>query len=330
MNDVTCLHGEPRGPRGCGLCRTTGPVWAEQAHAVPLPFDEAMIPATVAGHERLMYAARIQALFGLPYARTDATHWTRTNGPLTLSVTAGVSRRIDGTLTPALPYGKTPRMLMMWLTTQAVLNQSPTVDLGESLREFTQAVGMGEQNSKRRKELLDQLRRLVALQYTLVNTTTTHANGHELTVNRPLVDSAEIWFSKGDADGEQALMDSQITLGDKFYAEFVLRHALPVRVDHLRALDVQGAGGMAFDIYLWLAYRTHQLQRPIQVSWDQVDRQFGAGYGRKRDFRAQFRKNLAAVLAIHGGFRVDDNPTGLLLKPSTPPVAARRTRRIHQ
>lgn len=320
---MQCVHGDPQGARACALCRADRPQWAQQAATAALPFDDGLIPDNLTGPDRLVYAARIQALFGLPYAKTDATSWVRTNGPMALEITAGLSTRPNGERTQALPYGKAPRMLMMWLTTQAVLQQSPVVTLGDSLRGFTQAVGLGNQNSKRRSELLDQLRRLVALTYTFRNSSETAISGHELIVTRPLVDSAEIWFSKGDATSEHALIDSQITLGEKFYSEFVQNHALPVRLEHLSQLDRRGDGGMALDIYLWLAYRTNGIQRPTMVSWNQISAQFGSGYTRLRDFRDSFRANLDRVLNVYGEFDVQETQGGITLKRSKSPVATR-------
>ena len=41
-----------------------------------------------------------------------------------------------------LPYGNLPRLLMAWLSTEAVRTQSREISLGDSLAEFMRALGI--------------------------------------------------------------------------------------------------------------------------------------------------------------------------------------------
>jgi hypothetical protein len=82
---------------------------------------------------------------------------------------------------------------------------------------------------------------------------------------------------------------------------------------------------MALDVYAWLAYRLHSLDKPRPVSWKAVKGQFGAGYGRMDHFKNNFRPILALALAVYPDARVeeDERGAGLMLYPSRPPVPSR-------
>lgn len=244
---------------------------------------------------------------------------------MTLVIEAGVSRRPDGSLTRAMPFGTMPRLLLMWLTTRAVQTQSPVVELGDSLRAFVTDVGVSAANSRQRAQLLDQMRRLTALRYTLLTSTSTATTGYEHQATRQVIDDLE-WFSRGDASSEDTLLTSQITLSDRFFTDFVLAHAIPLSTEHLRRLSRRGAKGLTLDVYTWLAYRTHALPGPRQVPWASLEAQFGGQYARSRDFRRDLRSALAEVMQVHDGFRVNVADAGVLLLPSTPPIAPRRRR----
>jgi hypothetical protein len=80
---------------------------------------------------------------------------------------------------------------------------------------------------------------------------------------------------------------------------------------------------MAIDLYVWLAYRLHHLQKPTRVPWPAVYRQFGTGFAVPRQFKVHARSALALALAAYpeAQVRVDDEAITLL--PSPPPVLER-------
>lgn len=326
--DARCTHGA-HGPGDCPLCRArrSEPIRAGAALArIGLP--DGPEPGDYAGRDRITYTSHLQAQFSLPYADPGpATEWRSTSGPHTLILSASPSHRPDGSVTAALPYGNTPRLLLMWLTTQAVLTGSPTIELGDSLRSFVAQVGVPTANAAQRRNLLDQLARVVALRYTMATETHTDANGYRGVLYRSVADEAHVWFSRGDASSDATLLTSQVTLSDRYFEEFVSR-AIPLSTQHLVALQRKGAQGLTLDIYAWLAYRTHGLSDPFTVPWASIATQFGAAsYARQRDFRSRFREALGKVLAVHDGFRVQANESGLLLLPGKSPIASRPRRR---
>jgi hypothetical protein len=59
------------------------------------------------------------------------------------------------------------------------------------------------------------------------------------------------------------------------------------------------------------------------VPWEALPNQFGADYGRLRDFKRKFLAHLAGVLHVYPAVRLSEQPAGLLLRPSTPHIARR-------
>ena len=117
-------------------------------------------------------------------------------------------------------------------------------------------------------------------------------------------------------------------LSAEFYDELAA-HAVPI---DLRALKALKGSPLALDIYSWLTYRMSHLRKPCLIPWEALQTQFGANYGRPRDFKRKFLIHLADVLRVYPAVRLAELPAGLLLKPSPThlphkSVAANRRRR---
>jgi len=96
----------------------------------------------------------------------------------------------------------------------------------------------------------------------------------------------------------------------------------------LRALKALKGSPLALDIYSWLTYRMSYLRKPCLIPWEALQTQFGADYGRLRDFKRKFRGHLVDVLHVYPAVRLSGQPTGLLLKPS-PTHLPRRSSQAH-
>ena len=105
-------------------------------------------------------------------------------------------------------------------------------------------------------------------------------------------------------------------LNEEFY-QALQNHPVPLSEPALRAI---GPRSMVLDIYIWLAYRLHALKGDTDVSWPSLYAQFGAGYGRLRDFRAGFIGGLELALAVYPEAHVSIGGKGVTLRPSRPAV----------
>ena len=82
----------------------------------------------------LGFMARTMALCSLPRTNPGNSHqYKRVNGPYKLVMVAGADNK--------LPYGTIPRLLLAWVSTEAVRTQSRELVLGRSLSEVHADVG---------------------------------------------------------------------------------------------------------------------------------------------------------------------------------------------
>ncbi|GAB3264161.1 hypothetical protein GCM10027586_20240 [Kineococcus gypseus] len=113
-------------------------------------------------HADIGYLARVFAQTSLPYRDPgEIPLWQRRNGGLTLTLQPGVPLPApDGTVSPiGYPFGTLPRLLLAWLTTEAVRTKSRTIPLGESLSDFCRQLQLPITGLQIRR-LKDQARRL--------------------------------------------------------------------------------------------------------------------------------------------------------------------------
>ena len=127
-------------------------------------------------------------------------------------------------------------------------------------------------------------------------------------------------FEKHD-DRQASLWSEEIRLSDSFYQALV-EHPVPLLDVALRALSDDSAG---LDIYIWLAYRLHSLDRATTISWKALHAQFGAGYKHVYQFKPRFAEALKRALAAYPEARVALAADGVTLRPSRPPIDKRTT-----
>ena len=100
----------------------------------------------------LGFMARMMALCSLPRTNPGTRiRYIRQNGPYTLVMTSGFDNK--------LPYGTLPRLLLAWVSTEAVRTKSRELVLGRSLSEFMGKLGMDSVGGARTR-LRNQIRRL--------------------------------------------------------------------------------------------------------------------------------------------------------------------------
>ena len=120
-------------------------------------------------------------------------------------------------------------------------------------------------------------------------------------------------------DPQLHLWQEAIRLDEGFYKSLV-EHPLPLREAAIREVAHRS---MAIDVYVWLAYRLHQISKPTPITWKALHNQFGTGFQQIRQFRAKFKEPLALALAAYPEARVEVDDIGVLLYPSAPPVPER-------
>ena len=263
--------------------------------------------AGAAGAVGFMARALVQAT--LPHKKVEGSHFQRKNGNYTLTMLAPPD--------PGLPYGSIPRLLLAYVTKEATRTNSRVIDLGESMAAFMRQLGLLRTGGLRGDitRLKDQTRRLFASTVSL----TYERPGRVTDIGFRLADRIDMWWHAHDPE-QGDLWHSAITLTEPFFREVVEG---PVPVD-MRALMVLKRSPMALDIYVWLTYRYSYSKQATTIPWGTLATQFGADYGRKRDFKAAFKDELHKVLTVYPEARVEETDVGLILKPSPPHVSKLR------
>ena len=258
------------------------------------------------------FMARTMALCSLPRSNPGTRlQYKRVNGPFTLYMVAGGDNK--------LPYGNFPRLILAWISTEAVRTQSHELVLGRSLAKFMRELGVYSSGGGNvHTKLRNQMKLLFGC---TVQLTYKEKNG-EATVNTVIADRTEFWWNERKLD-EPTLWDSKIELSEKFFHE-IIRHPVPLDMNTLTALKRSSLG---LDLYLWLeTYRTFTLRAPLRLSWRQVYRQFGAHPDNAsdrvtvRNFQRKVLRELKKIKVAWPELNYSTASGVLILSPSTPAI----------
>ena len=266
------------------------------------------------------FMARWLMLCTLPRSNPGSREkYVRRNGPYTLVMTAGHPHK--------LPFGNLPRLLAAWVCTEAVRTQSRVLVLGRSLSEFMRKLDIEAQSGGRggvRTRLRNQMQRFFSAQIRVVY----QDQYGERFISSAIADEGEFWWNERRPD-DPVLFESKIELGEKFFEE-IISHPVPLDINTLKALKRSPLG---LDLYMWLVYRTFNLDTSLRLSWPTLYRQFGVDPSRSGDnvtvqkFRKDCLRELKKIKAAWPGLKYQiergrrhEKTGALILLPSTPQI----------
>jgi len=235
----------------------------------------------------------------------EANEFKRRNGAFKLTMLA------DSDI--GLPYGSIPRLLVAWVTTEAVRTKEREIILGDTLSQFMTQLGLiptgGRWGSITR--LREQMKRLFAAAISC-----TYDDGKQWAIkNVQPVSCANLWWNPKSPE-QATLFQSTITLGEEFFKEAVTS---PIPID-MRALKALSRSPLALDIYCWLTYRMSYLKQEIIIPWPALQLQFGSDYAfdtqGTRNFKKAFLRELRKVHVFYKDAKIEAEQLGLQLRPS--------------
>lgn len=258
----------------------------------------------------LGFMARAMTQATIPHSKVEGTEFVRRNGDFVLTI---FTRSKIG-----LPYGSVPRLLLAWITTEAVKKKERELVLGDSLSEFMRKLELvptgGRWGSITR--LKEQSKRL----FSATITCEYEDNEKWLLENVQLVERASIWWEPKKPN-QASLWNSTLTLSSKFFDEIT---ESPIPID-MRAIKYLKQSPLSLDIYTWLTYRMSYLRQTTTIPWGALQMQFGVGYPEtaqgRAHFKSKFRQALKRVLEIYPEANVLPEQKGFVLKPSKTHVA---------
>ena len=258
----------------------------------------------------LGFMARTMALCSLPRSNPgNRKEYKRVNGPFTLYMQSGPGNK--------LPFGNLPRLLLAWVSTEAVKTQSRVLVLGRSLSEFMRTLGVYDSSGLTQTRLRNQMKRLFDCSVSLIY----EDAQREATARSVIADLTDFWWNPKRPD-EPMLWESKIQLSESFFQE-IIRHPVPLDMNTLTALKRSSLG---LDLYLWLVYRTFTLRAPQRITWRQVYRQFGVDPTKASDkrtvdnFRTKCLRELKKIKLAWPGLNYSTAPGVLILHPSRPAI----------
>jgi hypothetical protein len=239
--------------------------------------------------------------------------WIRRNGHLALKVRPYYDDKRQQHLHP---YGTVPRLLLFWLTTEAV-RKGRILHIGNSVTDFMRELGMNPGNggagAKRsdahrlREQMLRLFRATISFE---IEDGDADAGSLEWLDMQVVTGGKTWWDYREPAQG--TLFESVIELGEKFY-EAIITASVPVNP-------------LALDLYAWATYRVFtvtQAGKPAFIPWAGLAAQIGGDYGRLDNFVAAANAALLKVKAVYPDLRLGDAEGGFVLKPSKPAIAPR-------
>lgn len=224
--------------------------------------------------------------------------WGRRSGAYYLTVEPG--HALDRSGKPqsyGFPYGSIPRLVCAYFNSQVKRTKKKRIDLGASLADFMDELGLGAHLTGGANGSITRLKRQVlALANARIAFGCETAAGVEMRENAsPVARRYQLWWSpKADA-GQQALFPSFIDLSDEFFEE-MMRHGVPVNLAALKALK---RSPLALDLYAWATYRNHNRKGRLAVPWTLLAAQFGAEYSSAEDFAKAAKEAFRRVQVVY-------------------------------
>lgn len=276
-----------------------------------------VIQTDVPAPENLRYMPTPLAICGLPYKSigTDGKEFIREQGRMRIVVTPGSLTDPNGKrIQQPVPWGPKARLIMAHLSTEAIRNRSPIIEVAPSFTGFLRDLGFARRGGERGniQPFKDQLQALAACRMEIA----AWDGKQSATVDVKPFSKMQLWFS--DNPDQQSLWTSTIQFSKDFY-EQLQNHALPIDVRVLKALS---NSARRLDLVMWITYRITRIKGTFVLDWGPLKGQFGEGYARDRDFRAALAEDLAAIKELFPKLPVKLSERGLTMEPVDPSALA--------
>ena len=239
-----------------------------------------------------------------------------------------------------LPYGSKARLILVYLQTYAVRHRTRNVVLGSSMSSWIRKLGFDNISGGERGVITavnEQAQRIARTEFTMI----WDQGRSRILRDQALVSGLELFSQRPSASDQLNLLGDgaadrrprrrrynwvrEIEISEGFY-EHLLEHRVVLAEEAIAKLK---GSSWALDIYLWLSYRLRSVEREgVPITWSQLRQQFSPNHYKNNlhVFRTKVMEPaLYDVSAVYpeANFRITDS--GLVLRPSHPPIGARAT-----
>jgi hypothetical protein len=241
--------------------------------------------------------------------------WSRKNGDLTMTIRPGWDEKKEKII--GYPYGTIPRLLLFWITTEAIRTKSPRLELGNNLAQFMETLGLNPRGGGKRsdvKRLQNQMIRLFQSSISFNQST----GGKKTWLNMHVAPKGMLWWDEKKPN-QGTLFENWIQLGEDFFKAIT---SAPVPAD-MRILKALKRSPLALDLYVWAtytAYHTQQTGKGRSLSWEILHEQFGSEYSDIKDFSKKAWNALLKIQAVYPELNIERVRGGINVLPSKPSI----------
>lgn len=233
--------------------------------------------------------------------------WVRQNGRYALVIQPGFDRK--NMCSYGVPFGEIPRLVLIWLVTEAVRTKSRHIKLGNSLNDFLREIGGNPITGGGKRgdavRMREQVRRLLRCQITFEYREGNDEQGSERFRDMKISAEDNAWWDFKNPE-QGGLFESEVILGENFFNAII---ANPVPIDLRAVIALKRSlkqSSFAIDIYTWATYRVFRLQRDeqkeVRIPLTSLKEQFGSEYKRLDHFKAAFVEGLGKVKEVWPAF----------------------------
>ncbi|MBV9469975.1 MAG: hypothetical protein JOZ57_12090 [Abitibacteriaceae bacterium] len=233
--------------------------------------------------------------------------WIRRNGNYALGLQPGVDLKTGKTV--GLPFGELPRLIMIWIVTEAIRTKSRTIKFADTLNDFLREVGgdprTGGGKRGDAKRIREQMHRLFSCRISFQYSEGDAKKGYEARLNMEVAKKVQYWWDFKNPE-QVGLFESEIVLGEAFF-EAIIENPVPVDWRAVVALKHSlKQSSFAIDVYTWVSYRLFRMQQKreceISIPLKSLKEQFGAEYSRLDNFKAALIEALGHVRQVYPDF----------------------------
>lgn len=247
--------------------------------------------------------------------------WSRKNGDLTLTIRPGWDEKKKKLI--GYPYGTIPRLLLFWITTEAIRTKSPRIELGDSLSQFMEELGLDPKGTGKRSDLKRLKEQMIRLSRSTISFSQSSTRSYSW-LDMQVAPRGMVWWNEKQPN-QRTLWQNWIQLGEDFFKAIT---SAPVPVD-MRILKALKRSPLALDLYAWAtytAYQTQQIGQSRSLSWEMLHEQFGAEYSDIKEFSRNAWRSLLKVQAVYPELNIERVRGGINVLPSKPSITVKPKR----
>jgi len=255
----------------------------------------------------------------------DVPAWSRKNGDLTLTIRPGWDEKKEKLI--GYPYGTIPRLILFWITTEAIRTKSSRIELGDSLSQFMEELGLDPKGAGKRSDFKRLKEQMIRLSRSTISFSQSSAKSYAW-LDMQVAPRGMVWWNEKQPS-QRTLWQNWIQLGEDFFKAIT---SAPVPVD-MRILKALKRSPLALDLYAWATYTAYQTQQTGQsrsISWELLHEQFGAEYKDTYEFSRKAWGALLKVQAVYPELCLKRIRGGLNILPSNPSITIKQKKKSKQ